>query len=80
MGIASLVLGLVSLVIAVFFSYAGWLATVLGIIGIILGAIGSKSEAKLSTGGLVCSIIGAALGLLMYIACVGCVGSLGGLL
>lgn len=79
MAVASLVLGIVSLVFACIPGF-GWLGGIIGIVGIILGALGRKDPAKkgMATGGLVCSIIGAVLGLIVYIACVACV-SCGGL-
>ena len=82
MGVAALVLGIVSILIAVFSAgIYGWLAAILGIIGIILGALGKKEPDKqgISTAGLVCSTIGTALGLIFYIACIACVGSLAAL-
>lgn len=43
---------------------------VLGIISIIIGAV---------SGGLVCSIIGLVLSLILYIACIGCTAGLASL-
>ncbi len=82
MGVASLVLGIIALVLDVFTAgAAGWLGMVFGIIGTILGAIARNKalpEKKgIATAGLVCSIIGIILGLLLYIACVGCIGCMG---
>lgn len=73
MAVASLVLGIVSLVFACI-PGLGWLGGLIGIVGIILGALGRKDPAKkgMATGGLVCSIIGTVLGLALYIACVAC--------
>ena len=76
MGIASLVLGIVSTVWSCF--GGTWISAVVGIVGIILGAIGKKNGAKCATGGLVLSIIGTILGLLLYIACVACAASIAG--
>ena len=79
MGVASLVLGFISLVIGVFSSgLLGWLGAILAIVGIILGALGRKNPEKkgLATAGLVCSIIGLVLCLILYIACAACVGGL----
>ena len=74
MGIASLVLGIVSLVIAVFIPSIGWAGIIVGIVGIVLAILAKKKgEAGVATAGLVCSIIGAALSLIMYIACIACV-------
>ena len=79
MGVASLVLGIISLLIAIFtVGVYGWVAGIIGIIGIILGALGRKNEKGrgLATAGLVCSIIGLVLCLILYIACAACVGGL----
>lgn len=80
MGVASLVLGICSVVLAVFFGSAGWLAALLGLIGVILGAVANKKQKTgVATAGVVLSIIGLVLGLLFYVACIACIGSLGGL-
>lgn len=79
MGVASLILGIVSVVLALFFSGFGWLASILGLVGIILGAIARKqAKTGVATAGLVLSIIGLVLGMLLYIACVACIGGLAG--
>jgi len=74
MGAASLVLGILSLVIAVFGGSFGisWIGTIFAIIGIILGAKAKKipEQAGLGKGGFICSIIGLILSLLVFIACV----------
>ena len=77
MGIASLVLGIVSIVIAVFISGFGWVGALLGIVGIVLGAIAKKKTPgdKMGTAGLVLSIIGTVLGVLLYVACIACLGA-----
>lgn len=75
MGIASLVLGIISLVWACF--GGTYLSAIVGIIGIILGAVGKKSGAKCAVGGLVLSIIGTVLSLIFFIACVACVSAAG---
>ena len=89
MAVASLVLGIISLVIGIFslgllgwlgailsLGLLGWLGAILAVIGIILGALGRKDPAKkgMATAGLVCSIIGAVFCLIRYIACAACVG------
>ena len=82
MGIASLVLGIISLVIGVFSSgLLGWLGAILAIVGIILGTLGRKNPEKkgIATAGMVCSIIGLVLCLILYIACAACVGGLASL-
>ncbi len=77
MGVASLILGIISVVIALFISGFGWIAALLGIVGIILGAMARKNgKDGVATAGLVLSIIGVVLGLLLYIACVACIGGL----
>lgn len=76
MGIAALVLGIISVVIAVAVPYLGWIGIIVGIIGIILAAIAKKNgEGGIATAGLVLSIIGAALALILYLACAACVSS-----
>ena len=78
MGIASLVLGILSLVIGLLSAGAfGWLGAIFAIIGIVLGALGRKNpEGKgVATAGLVCSIIGLILCLILYVACVACLGA-----
>ena len=82
MAVASLVLGLISIIIgAGSGGLVGWLGAILAIIGIVLGAIGRKNpEHKgIATGGLVCSIIGLVLSLILYIACIGCTAGLASL-
>ncbi|MEE1028155.1 MAG: hypothetical protein UH211_05690 [Agathobacter sp.] len=82
MGVASLVLGILAIIIGVFSSgLFGWLGAIIAIIGIILGAVGRKNpDSKgIATGGLVCSIIGLILCLLLYLACAACVGGLASL-
>lgn len=75
MGIASLVLGIVSVVIAVLFSGFGWLGGIIGVVGIVFAVIARKKQpSSVATAGLVLSIIGAALGFILYIACVAAVG------
>ena len=75
MAIASLVLGIVSIVVAVFGFSFQWVGILLGIVGIILGVLGKKdpAQAGLAKAGMICSIIGVALSLLIYIACAACV-------
>lgn len=78
MAVASLILGICSIVFDFFFQFLGVL---LGIVGIILGALARKQNPAngMATGGLVCSIIGVILGAITLIACVACVGGLGAL-
>lgn len=79
MGIASLVLGIISIIIGLFSGGGlGWLGAILGIIGIIMGSQGKKrqEEKGIASAGFICSIIGTILCLLMYAACVACVGGM----
>ena len=75
MAVTSLVLGICSLVFP--FIGLGWLSVIVGILGTILGAIGRKDETKkgMATAGMVMSIISVALGIIMWIACAACIGS-----
>lgn len=79
MAVASLVLGIVAIVIGLFSAGSlGWLGAIAGIIGIITGIQGKKDPEQqgLAKAGFVCSIIGTVLCLLMYVACIACVGGL----
>lgn len=79
MGVASLVLGIISIIIGLFSAGSlGWIGAILAIIGIILGAMERKDPDKkgIATGGLVCSIIGLVLCMILYIACAACVSGL----
>ena len=79
MGVASLVLGIISIIIGLFSAGAlGWFGAILGIIGVVLGALGRKDPQKkgLATGGLVCSIIGLVLCLILYVACAAAIGGI----
>ena len=83
MAVASLVLGILSLVIGVFTSgLFGWLGAIFAVIGIILAVLAKKTNPEksgLATAGLVCSIIGVILCLLLYVACAACVGGVSAL-
>lgn len=82
MGVASLILGIISILIGVFLSgLVGWLGAIVGILGIILGALGRKNAENrgVATGGLVCSIIGTILSLLLFLACAACAGGIASL-
>ncbi len=77
MAIASLVLGIVSIVAAVF-GFGLPIGAICGVVGIILGVLGKKvpERASLAKAGLVCSIIGLILSVLFVVACASCVGGL----
>jgi len=78
--VASLVLGILSLICA-FFGYSAIVGLIFGIIGVALGAKARKvSQTGLATGGFVCSLIGlifCAIGLVCALVCVGTLGALG---
>lgn len=79
MAVASLVLGICSLVFP--FIGLGWLSVLIGVVGVVLGALGRKNTEKqgMATAGMVMSVISIALGLIMWIACAACVGGLASL-
>ncbi|HPG51811.1 MAG TPA: DUF4190 domain-containing protein [Spirochaetota bacterium] len=74
MAVASLVLGILS-ILFVFTGPFSFIGIILGIIGIVTGVLARREapENTLSTGGLVTSIIGCALSLLLNIACIACI-------
>jgi len=82
MAVASLVLGIISLIFALIIPGFQFLAPIVGIIGIILGIIARKNlkaanqPSGMATAGMVMSIIGTVLGVIMYLLCVACVGGL----
>lgn len=75
--IASLVLGIVSIV----FSLIGLsfpFGLIIGIVGIVLGVMAKKKNPTgMATAGLVLSIIGTILCALIFIACAACIGAIG---
>ena len=69
MGVASLVLGILAVLIGIFSSgVLGWLGAIMAIIGVVMGALGMKKpESKgIATAGLVLSIVG---GIMPYHVC-----------
>ena len=83
MAAGSLVLGIISLVMAFFIPGATvkWIGAILALIGIVLGVQGRKIPEKhgLATGGMVCSIIGFIACIIVVIACAGVMGGLASL-
>ena len=74
--VASLVLGIIGVVVGFFGGWA-WIGAILGIIGLILGVMGKKeAPSSMATAGIVLSIIAIALGLIVTIACYACVASI----
>ena len=76
--IASLVLGIISVVLW-FFGYSSILSVVLGIIGVVM-ASQSKEEGydeNIRTAGFILSVIGIIGGAIFFVACVACVGMAG---
>lgn len=72
MGVASLVLGIISLVLC-FIPGTSLIGLILSLIGVILGAMGRKvpEKAGIATGGMVCSIIALVLCGIWFFACGG---------
>ena len=81
MGVASLVLGILAIICGIFLTGFQWVGAIGGLIGIILGVQGRKDPEKrgISTAGMVCSIIGFILCIIMFVACAACVGGLSGI-
>ncbi len=74
LAIVSLVLGIISIIAGC----CGWLGIVFGIIGIVCAVFANKqSQTGLAKGGLICSIIGIVLGVIMTI--IGVLGIAAGL-
>lgn len=75
MGVVSLIFGIVSIVLS-FFGPFSWIGIILGVVGIILGAISrKKTQSGVATAGMVLSIIGTVLCAILYLACVACVAA-----
>ena len=79
MAAASLVLGIISVVIGCFLTGFQWVGAIVGILGIIFGVKGKQlpEKAGMAKAGFVLSIIGTILSLIVYVACVACVASIG---
>ena len=78
--IGSLVCGIVSIVFW-FFGVTSLLSLILGIVGLILASSSKKAgyNEGLRTAGFVVSLIGTIFGALIFVSCVACVGTAGGL-
>jgi len=75
MAIGSLVLGIISVALGIIIPGYGFIGGICGIVGIILAVLGKKqdpSKKGMCTAGLVLSIIGTALSLILWIACMAC--------
>lgn len=72
MGVASLVLGILSLIMS-FIPGVSLVGLIVSVIGVVLGALGRKvpEKAGIATGGLVCSIIALILCAVFFFACGG---------
>lgn len=72
MAVASLVTGILSLVIVLFGGRSLLVSIFFGAVAIILGALSRSDPEKksMATAGMVCGIIGATLSILFYVACV----------
>ena len=81
MGVASLVLGIIAIICGFFLTGFQWVGAIVGLIGIVLGAQGRKNPEKkgIATAGLVCSIIGFILCIILFVACAACAGTVAGI-
>jgi hypothetical protein len=76
-GIASLILGIMSLVLSPW-GLVAVLGLILGIVGMILAIVqNKKNKTGVATGGLITSIFGMVISVLVLIACVACTSLLG---
>lgn len=74
MAVASLVLGIVSVVFSLIGLYIPGLLA--GIIGIVLGVMAKKKNPSgMATAGFVLSIIGTVLCAIIFVACAACIGA-----
>ena len=75
---ASLVVGIVSIFMSLigFGGFMGLIGVTAGMVGIVLGSTARKEpvDRGIATGGMVCSIVGTAIGLFGFVACISCVG------
>ncbi len=76
MAVASLILGIVSIVFS-FIPAFNVIGLILGIVGLVLAIVAkNKAPSGMATAGLICSIVGIALTLIMLVACAACFGEL----
>ncbi len=72
MGVASLVMGICSIVFAVIsWGCLWWLSLILGVVGVVLGIIDMKKKKESGEGGFICSIIGICMAIIFLIFIVG---------
>ena len=75
MGIASLVLGILSTGFCwCLYGNINWICAVMGITGIVLGSIARKQRQKCAVAGLALSIVGSVLSTILFVACASLVG------
>ncbi len=76
--VASLVLGIVSVVLW-FFGFTAIGSLILGIVGVILASVSKKAgnTSGVRTAGFVLSLIGLIVGGIVFVACVACAGCIG---
>ena len=77
MAIASLVLGILALVLGFVPGVPFWISLILAIIGIILGATARKKDtqrAGIATAGMVLSIISVVIAIIVTVACAAMIG------
>ncbi len=80
MAIASLVLGIVALLVTLFTAGVfGWVGAIIAIVGIVLGALGTNEPENegIAKAGMIVSIVALALSILIYVACIACVVGVG---
>ena len=84
MAVASLVLGIISIVISLIFSFFSvFIGLPIGIVAIVLGVVAKKNaienqdDSNLGTAkaGFITGIIGSSLSLIMWLTCVACIGA-----
>jgi hypothetical protein len=80
LNIASMVLGIISLVLL----WAWGIGIIPAIVGLVLGIVGKGKSREvgaptgMATAGIVCSIVALSINIAATIICVGCIGAVGG--